>query len=59
MVDQDIKKFYESVTAELMSVKDRVRNLIGNAHWLSDGRYKEAILKTIIGRFLPSGYSIW
>ncbi|MFC1691782.1 DUF6602 domain-containing protein [Nanoarchaeota archaeon] len=58
MVDQDIRKFYESVTSELISIKDRVRNLIGDAHWPSDGRYKEAILKTVIARFLPFGFSI-
>ena len=32
MADQDIKMFYEFVTAELMNIKDRVRNLIGNVH---------------------------
>lgn len=58
MVKQDIKKFHESIGRELFAVKDRVRNLIGSAHWGKDGEFKEAILKNIIRRFLPSQCSI-
>jgi len=58
MIEQDFKKFYESINAELLSVKDRVRAIIGSAHWGMDGVYKEAILKNIIKRFLPKNYSI-
>ncbi len=58
MIEQDIKKFHESIGRELFAVKDRVRNLIGSAHWGKDGEYKEAILKNVIRRFLPSQCSI-
>jgi len=58
MVEQDFKKFYESINGELMAIKDRVRSLIGDANWGEDGRYREAILKNIISRFLPKKYSI-
>jgi len=58
MVEQDIKKFHESIGNELDSLKNRVRNLIGDNHWLPEGRYKEAVLKNIIKRFLPDGYAI-
>ncbi|MCW3999507.1 MAG: hypothetical protein NWE93_04655 [Candidatus Bathyarchaeota archaeon] len=50
--------FQESITKELEAVKDRVRNLIGNANWGEDGRYKEAVLTKIIKRFLPSNLSV-
>ncbi len=58
MVEQDFKKFYESLNKELMAVKDRVRSLIGDAHWGKDGEYKEAILKNILSKFLPKNYSM-
>ncbi|MFK5878496.1 MAG: hypothetical protein QM478_03255 [Flavobacteriaceae bacterium] len=48
--------FHKSTTKELLAVKDRVRNLIN--HWGEDGRYKEAVIKTIIQRFLPEKYRI-
>ena len=40
----DAKKFQESITKELDTVKDRVRRLIGSSHWGEEGKYKEAIL---------------
>jgi len=58
MVEQDFKKFYESLNKELMAIKDRVRSLIGNANWGEDGKYKEAILKNVISKFLPKKYSM-
>lgn len=49
--------FQESITKELEVVKDRVRNLIGAAHWGEEGRYKEAILLNVVRRFLSSDLS--
>lgn len=58
MVEQNIKGFHESITKELISVKDRVRSLIGDKHWGEEGRYKEAVLRNVISKFLPQGYSV-
>lgn len=58
MVEQDFKKFYESVNSEFDVVKNRVRNLIGDANWGEEGQFKESVLKNIISRFLPKKYSI-
>lgn len=52
------KEFQKSITEELNVVKNRVRNLIGSCHWGEEGRYKEAILKNILRKFLPSNISI-
>jgi hypothetical protein len=49
-------EFHKSTTRELLAIKDRVRNLIN--HWGEDGRYKEAVVKTIIERFLPEKFRI-
>jgi len=51
-----LKEFNKSTVEELLAVKDRVRNLVN--HWGEEGRYKEAVLKTIIKRFLPEQFNI-
>jgi len=56
--ETDAKKFHTSITKELNIIKNRVRNLIGSSNWGEDGRYKEAILRNVIRRFLPSNLSL-
>lgn len=34
-----------SISQELNTIKNRVRNLIGDANWGEDGKYKEEKLK--------------
>src|SRR5690606_12666309 len=48
--------FHKTTTKELLAIKDRVRYLIN--HWGEDGRYQEAVLKSVISRFLPEKYNI-
>lgn len=50
--------FQESITQELDSIKNRVRNLLGDAHWGEEGRFKEAVLKNVLRKFLPSNLSV-
>lgn len=50
--------FQESITKELCIIKDRVRDLIGDRHWGEEGRFKEAILKNILRKFLPNNISV-
>lgn len=54
----NVKLFQESITKELYIIKDRVRNLIGNAHWGEEGRFKEVVLKNILRKFLPQNLSV-
>ncbi len=49
----DLNGYYASLSAEMMAVKDRVRQLIGPAHWPSDGEHKETILRQAIRRIAP------
>lgn len=48
--------FHKTTTKELLAIKNRVRQLIN--HWGEDGRYQEAVLKSVIGRFLPEKYKL-
>lgn len=50
--------FQKSITKELEVIKDRVRDLIGDANWPEEGRYKEAILSKSIENQLPDHISI-
>lgn len=58
MTERDLPKYYQSFAEELNIVQNRVRNIIVNSHWPSDGNYKEAVLKEILRRIIPSKYEI-
>ena len=54
----DYLKYQKSVSNELISIKDRVRNFIDDRHWGEDGRYKEVILRNVLIRYLPQNVSV-
>lgn len=49
-------EYHKNTTRQLLSNNNNVRNLIN--HHGEDGRYKEAVLKNMINRFLPEKYKI-
>lgn len=51
MTGPDYTKYHLSVTEELYSVKDRIRNLV--THWGVDGESKEVALRSVMRRHLP------
>lgn len=57
-MQSDIGQYLQSWSAELISRADRVRLLIGDAHWLSDGHHKESLLREFLRRYLPPGMSV-
>lgn len=54
----DIPAYYRSLTAELESVKDRVRNFIDGQHWLTHGEWRESVLRSLIAQRLPDSVKI-
>lgn len=58
MIDKDICRYWESIAEELEAAKSRVRNLIGSAHWLTDGTHKEILLRSVLRRHLPEELSV-
>jgi hypothetical protein len=48
-------RYLTSISEELASQANRVRDLIGSRHWLSDGRHKEFLLAALLERHLPAG----
>ncbi|MCC6525917.1 MAG: hypothetical protein IT373_24935 [Polyangiaceae bacterium] len=51
----NMQHYFQSLSAELDVQADRVRALIGEAHWLSDGGHKEALLRGLVEKHMPSG----
>jgi len=49
----NFSKYQESISNELIAIKDRVRDFIDDKHWGEDGRYKEDILRSVIENILP------
>ncbi len=54
----NLRKFYESTALEIIAIKDRVRDLIGDANWGEEGAYKESFLRNILRRVIPKSYTI-
>lgn len=50
----DFDSYHRSMAEELNAVKDRVRNLIQDAHWQTDGEWKEAALRSVLRKHAPS-----
>jgi hypothetical protein len=50
--------YQESIADELKATKNRVRNLIGDAHWLTDGEHKEAALRKVLKSYLPESVRV-
>ncbi len=46
-------RYLTSIARELDSQATRVRDLIGDSHWLSDGHHKEYLLRGLLQRHLP------
>lgn len=56
--DPDFRSFHRSIVNEMDAMKNRVRHLIQDRHWLTDGEFKETILRSVIRRHLPDSMII-
>jgi hypothetical protein len=54
----DVQDYLESLTRELHSLKNRVRNFIDNTHWLTDGEWKESVVRHFLQRNLPDSVGV-
>ena len=56
MIEASPERYLRSLSDELRAQSQRVRDLIGDAHWLTDGFHKEFLLAEIIRRHLPGSH---
>lgn len=57
-VQPDFIAYHQSLASEFNANKDQIRNLIGDAHWPSDGGHKEAILRRVLQNKLPDTFRV-
>jgi hypothetical protein len=51
--------YFQSLTAELHSLKNRVRSfIVDDPHWPTDGEWKESVLRTFLRRNLPTTIAV-
>src|SRR5262245_53217196 len=46
----DIVTYYRSISDELDALKNRIRHMIADTHWPTDGEWKESVLRQILRR---------
>ncbi len=56
-VSPDFPRYLQTWADELASRANRVRLLIGDTHWLSDGHQKEYLIREFLARHLPTNLS--
>jgi hypothetical protein len=54
-VQPNRRRYLLSIAEELSTQSNRVRDLIGDRHWLSDGHHKEYVLLELLRRHVPFG----
>lgn len=54
----NIEQHFRSISLELEAVKDRVRYMIQDGHWPTDGEWKESVLRSTIRRSAPSNVTV-
>lgn len=57
-VEPNRRSYLVSLAEELRVQANRIRNLIGSAHWLTDGHHKEYLLAALLRRHLPQGIMV-
>jgi hypothetical protein len=57
-VEMNYLEYHKSLANELCATKNRVRNLIGDRHWLTDGEHKEAIVRKLLSAHLPESFNV-
>jgi hypothetical protein len=50
--------YFRSITLEFRALKDRLRHFIDDKHWLTDGEWKESVLRAVLRRHLPQNVGV-
>ncbi|GLQ97626.1 DUF6602 domain-containing protein [Dyella mobilis] len=53
-----LKEYYQSLSVECYALKNRVRHFIDRKNWLTDGEWKESVLRSLISRSSPDSVKV-
>jgi uncharacterized protein DUF6602 len=53
-----IEEYLLSLAAEVDALRDRVRHLIDDRNWQTDGEWKESVIRQVLRRHLPASVSV-
>jgi uncharacterized protein DUF6602 len=51
-------QYFQSLSQEMRALQNRVRNFIDDAHWLTDGEWKESVLRNFLRPNLPRSVEV-
>ncbi len=51
-------QYHQSIAEELTVTQNRIRDLIGNRHWLTDGERKEAAFRKVLRNHIPERFHV-
>lgn len=54
----NIEAYFKSISSECSTLKNRVRMLIEDNHWPTDGEWKESVLRSMIRRSAPENLTV-
>ena len=54
----DLEHYFQSLTNECETLKDRVRHFVNDAHWPTDGEWKESVLRSMLRRTAPESVTV-
>lgn len=54
----DVPSYFKSLSTEMEAPKNRVRQFIDDRHWLTDGEWKEGVLRSFLRRSFPKTVEI-
>lgn len=57
-IQPSILNYHRSMSEEFKATKNRVRHLLGDKHWQTDGEFKEAIIRRALRAYLPDALRV-
>jgi hypothetical protein len=57
-LEPDFQAYHRSIGDELIANRDRIRQLIGDRHWGTDGQHKEAVLRRTLRTYVSQSLHV-
>jgi hypothetical protein len=58
LAGMDVERYLRSFGQEVTSLQQRVRYILADAHWQTDGEWKESVVRQVLRRYLPTAIQV-